>query len=228
MVFNNSSTSVTNHFYSTLRTHIYIERNVPTQPVFYAHTYTLCYEHIDNQHTNTPMQSCTLHTENKVFLSLPSVSVSFEFKLFRHVEWLGVFRGYSYWCIRDTSVSETWVCVCLFMCVSASVKTKRQSSEYFIPVRCLSPFAASQFWPSKRAGMHSESDKHKQTQRTHTHTPVQSAGVVVGSEGLVCRGFEPARPPCKHTCRQDPKPCCTPASPPLSLGTNPAHKQALR
>lgn len=31
------------------------------------------------------------------------------------------------------------VCVCVWVCVSASVKTKRQFSEYFIPVYCLFP-----------------------------------------------------------------------------------------
>lgn len=111
-------------------------------------------------------------------------------------------------------------CVCSFMCVSASVKTKRQSSEYFIPVRWVFPCAASQCRPLKHAGMHSESN-------AHTHTPVPSASVAVDSVGHVCRGFVPERPPCTRTCRQDLKPCCTPASLPLSLDTNPAHKQAL-
>lgn len=177
MVFNNSSTSVTNHFYSTLRTHIYIERNVPTQPVFYAHTYTLCYEHIDNQHTNTPMQSCTLHTENKVFLSLPSVSVSFEFKLFRHVEWLGVFRGYSYWCIRDTSVSETWVCVCVCSCVFPPVSKQRDS-----PVNISFQYAASPplLHPNSdhrnvQGCTRSQTNTNKHRGHTHTHLFSQQA-----------------------------------------------------
>lgn len=127
------------------------------------------------------------------------------------------------------SVKPECVCVCLFMCVSASVKTKRQSSEYFIPVRCLSPLLHhNSDHRNMQRCTRSQTNTNKHRRHTHTHTPVQSAGVVVGSEGLVCRGSVPARPPCKHTCRQDPKPCCTPASPPLSLGTNPAHKQALR
>lgn len=54
------------------------------------------------------------------------------------------------------------------MCVSASVKTKRQTSEYFIPVRCLSPCAASQCWPLQHRRMHSESNKDKQIHTTHT------------------------------------------------------------
>lgn len=232
MVFNNSSASVTNHFYFSLLTHIYIERNVLTQSDAYTHINT----HTVYAHTyiNTDIQAykysyTELHPaiEHKVLLSHPSVSVSFEFKLFWHVEWLGVFRGYSYWCIRDTSVSETWVCVCLFMCVSASVKTKRQSSEYFIPVRCLSPalHCNADHWNTQGC---TRSQTNTKQIHTHTNAPVQSAGVVVDSEGLVCRGFVPERPPCKHTCRQDLKPCCTPASPPLSPDTNPAHKQAPR
>ena len=106
-----------------------------------------------------------------MFLSLPSVSVSFEFKLFRHVEWLGVFRGYSYWCIRDTSVSETWVCVCVSVHVCFRQCQNKETVQWIFHSSTLPlPLAASQFWPPKHAEMHSESDKHKQTQTTHTHT----------------------------------------------------------
>lgn len=112
------------------------------------------------------------------------------------------------------------VCSCVFPQVSkqrdSPVNISFQYAAFF-------PCAESQCWPLKHAGMHLRVKR-----QTNTYTPVQSAGVVVDSEGRVCRGFVPERPPCKHTCRQDLKPCCRPASPPLSPGTNPAHKQALR
>lgn len=57
---------------------------------------------------------------------------------------------------------------------------------------------------------------------TNTHAPARWASVAVDSEGLVYRGFEPERPPCTRTCRQDLRPCCTPASLPRSRGTVPA------
>lgn len=152
------------------------------------------------------------------FSSHTSVSISFEFKFLWHVDWLGVFRGYSYWCIRHASVWETRVYVCV--CVCASVKTKRQFSEYLIPAHCLFPVVHhnADHWDMQGCTQRqTNTNKHK-------HTPVQSASAVDDSEGLVCKGFVPERRPCKRTCRQDPKPCCTPASPPQSLGTNPAHK----
>lgn len=80
MVFNNSSASVTNHFYFSLWTHIYIERNVLTRRDAYTHINT----HIRTyKYSYTELQPAI---ENKVLLSHPSVSVSFEFKLFWHVE----------------------------------------------------------------------------------------------------------------------------------------------
>lgn len=205
MPFNNSSISVTNHFYYPLLGH----RHKLNSPV---HMYTHA-----SSYTQMVVRWAAPTTQNKVFLSHPSASVSFfDFKLFWHAEWLAVYRGFGYWCIRNTSVSEARVC--LFMCVSASVKTKRQSSEYFHSSTPPLPRAACQCWPLKRQGA--------RRTLTNAHAPARSASVAVDSEGLVYRGSVPGRPPCTCTCRRDLRPCCTPASLPLSPGTAPAHKHA--
>lgn len=219
-VFNNSSTSVTNHFYFSLRKHIYIERNMLTQPDAYPHINTHIYEHIYihaykySRTTPCNIEQCFFYTNLSVFLlSLISFGIMNDWESLENTatDVSGIHLSLKPQCVS--------VHVCFCKCQNKeTVQWIFNSST--LPLPC----SASQCWPLNHAGMHSKStDKHKQK---HTHTPVQSAGVVVDSEGLVCRGFVPERPPCKHTCRQDLKPCCTPASPPLSPGTTPAHKQA--
>lgn len=164
------------------------------------------------------MLSCTHDTEQSV--SFPPICQRFfEFKLFWHAEWLAVYRGFGYWCIRNTSVSEARVC--LFMCVSASVKTKRQSSEYFHSSTLPLPRAACQCWPLKRAGTRSrrEANTHKCTRTcsvserscrlrgsrlqrfragattVHTHLPSGSEAVL-----YTCQpSSEPGYSPCTQT-----------------------------
>ena len=146
-------------------------------------------------------------------------------------EWNEDAGGYGHWSVSKKSVCVpgqqcacTYMYVCVCVCVhvfSASVKTKRQFSEYFIPRHCFLPALHHNadhwnMWGCLRAHTHTH---------THTHTPVQSAGAVDGCEGPVCTGCVPVRPPCRHSGRRGRTPCCTPASPLLSRGTNPGHKQ---
>lgn len=98
------------------------------------------------------------------------------------------------------------VCACIFLQVSKQRDSSVKTASY---LRCITMLTTGTC-----------RDAH-----THTHTPVQSAGAVVGCEGPVCTGSVQVRPPCRHSGRQGRRPCCTPASPLLSLGTNPGHKQ---
>lgn len=107
-------------------------------PDAYPHTYTHTHKWKTYMTSFSRRSSRQIQSFSPTHLSMLSLSLN-AFGVLN--DWLEVFRGYGYWCIRDTSVSETWMCVWGWVCacVSASVKTKRQFSEYFIPVHWLYP-----------------------------------------------------------------------------------------
>lgn len=80
MVFNNSSNSVTNHVYfSSQDTHTHWEKCAYTARCISSHTHTCknIYEHFQQtfQHTNILIESCILHTEQRV--SFPPICLWF-------------------------------------------------------------------------------------------------------------------------------------------------------
>lgn len=92
------------------------------------------------------------------FFSLPSVRVCFELKLCWHVEWLTVCRGFCHWCTKKHISHWNFVYLCVCVCeppLPASVKTKRQPGEYFIPPGCLLSVLHGNADQCKRAGMNS-------------------------------------------------------------------------
>ena len=175
MVFNNSSTSVTNHFYFSLRTHTYIERNVLTPPDAYpyvnTHTHTV-YEHIQAyKYSYTELHpayraKCFFPSHLSVFpLSLNSFGMLNDCKS-----------------VEDTATDVSGIhlsakpeCVCVCSCVFLQVSKQRDSPvnisfQYAAsPLRCIAMLTTETCRDALRV--------RQNTNNTHTHRHTHTCSV---------------------------------------------------
>lgn len=153
MPFNNSSISVTNHFYYPLLGH----RHKLNSPVhMYTHT---------SSYTQMVVCWAAPTTQNKVFLSHPSVSVSLSLNSFGMLnDWQSTEDLATD--VSGIHLSAKPVCVC--SCVFLQVSKQRDSPvNIFIPVHrlCSVPHVNADHWNVKARDEHSQMRTHLLGQR---------------------------------------------------------------